>query len=113
LAPVLVSLPLPLPVSFSARRVVLAQALPVVRVFAAPLPHAVLTNLLIDRVGSDLPPMIIATAAPLAIAITASRLSRLKLGWLKCILAIAADPFSHEPVLAWHGIRLPNASQAI
>jgi hypothetical protein len=79
----------------------------------APLLGAVQAPLPIYRIGSDLPPMVIVTAPPLAGRITASTLSRLKLGWLKRTLAIAADPFSHEPVLACHGIRLPNASQAI
>jgi hypothetical protein len=49
----------------------------------APLAHAVLANLLIDRIGGDLPPMVIVTAAPLAIGVTANGLSELKLGWLK------------------------------
>ena len=46
---------------------------------------------------------------PLAGRTTASRLSRLKLGWLKRTLAIAADSFSHEPVLARHSARLQRA----
>jgi hypothetical protein len=50
--------------------------------------------------------MVIATAPPLAARIAASGLNKLKLGWPKSILAIAADPFSHEPVLAWHGARI-------
>jgi hypothetical protein len=71
------------------------------------------TPLSIHRIGGDLPPVIIAAAPSLAGRIAAGGLSRLKLGWLKRTLAIAADPFSHEPVLACHGLPLPNASQAI
>ena len=101
-------MPLPLSVSFGARRIVLAQLLPVVRMLGAPLPDAVLANLPVDRIGGDLPPMVIVTAPPLAIGITTSSLSRLKLGWLKFILAIAANPVAHEPVLARP--RLPMAA---
>jgi hypothetical protein len=51
--------------------------------------------------------IVLPTAAPpLADRIAACGLSRLKLRWLKRTLAIAADPFSHEPVLACHGLRL-------
>jgi len=66
----------------------------------APLLCALQAPLPIHRVADDLPPMVIVTASPLAGWITTSSLSRLKLGWLKCNLAIVADPFSHEPVLA-------------
>ena len=66
----------------------------------APLLCAFLAHLPIHGIVGDLPPMVIVTAPPLAGRITASSLSRLKLGWLKRTLAIAADPFSHEPVLA-------------
>jgi hypothetical protein len=83
LAPVLVSLPLPLSVLCGARRIGLAQLPPVVRMLGAPLSHAVLTNLLIHRIGRNLPPMVIVTAPPLTIRITTSSLNRLKLGWLK------------------------------
>jgi len=113
LPPLLVALPLALPVSLRTGRILLAQLRPVVRVLRAPLPGAVPAPLPIHRIGSDLPPMVIVTAPPLAGRITTGSLGRLKLGWLKRTLAIAADPFSHEPVLACHGLRLPDASQAI
>src|SRR5450631_4359906 len=74
---------------------------PLLRALQAPLP--------IHRVGGDLPPMVIVAAAPLARRIAANGLSRLKLGWLKRKLAIAADPFSHEPVLARLGSSLLGA----
>jgi len=109
----LVPLPLALPVSFRTRRIVLAQPCPGVGVLRAPLLRALLADLPIHGIGCDLPPVVVAAAPPLADRIAACGLSRLELGWLKRTLAIAADPFSHEPVLACHGIRLPNASQAI
>jgi hypothetical protein len=105
----LVTLPLALPVSLRTGRILLAQSHPVARVLRTPLLGAVQAPLPIYRIGVHFPPMVIVTAPPLADRITASALSRLKLGWLKRTLAIAADPFSHEPVLACHGIRLPNA----
>ena len=70
----------------------------------APLLRALQTPLSIHRIGGDLPPVVIAAAPPLADRIAADGLSRLKLGWQKCFLAIAADPFSHEPVLACHDL---------
>jgi hypothetical protein len=51
--------------------------------FRAPLLRALQTSLPIDRIGGDLPPMIITTAPPLAGWITASSLSGLKLRWLQ------------------------------
>jgi hypothetical protein len=79
----LVPLPLALPVSFRSRRIPFAQLRPVVRVFRAPLLRAVQAHLSIQRIGGDLPPMVIVTAPLLACPITASGLSRLELGWLK------------------------------
>src|ERR1035437_10469653 len=99
LSPPLVPLLLALPVSFRPRRIVLAQLLPVARLLRAPLLRAIPAPLPIHRIGGDLPPMVIVTASPLAAWIAASSLSRLKLGWQKCFLAIAAGPFSHEPGL--------------
>jgi hypothetical protein len=113
LSPLLVPLPLALPVSFCSRGIVLKQLPPVVRVLGAPLLRAVLAHLAIHRIGGDLSPMVVVTAPPLAYRIAARSLSRLKLRWLKRTLAIAADPFSHKPFLACHGLRLPNASRAI
>jgi hypothetical protein len=80
---------------------------------SAPLLRALQAPLSIHRIGCDLPPVVITAAPPLAGRIAADGLSRLELGWLKRTLAIAADPFSHESVLACHGNRLPDASQAI
>jgi len=93
-------LPLALPVSFRPRGVALKQLCPVTRMLGAPLLRALQTPLPIHRIGGDLPPVVIAAAPSLAGRIAAGGLSGLKLGWLKRTLAIAADPFFHEPVLA-------------
>ena len=106
-------MPLALPVAFRPRGIVFEQPRPVTRMLRAPLLRALPTDLPIHGIGGDLPPVVVTTAAPLADWIAAGELSRLELGWLKRTLAIAADPFSHEPVLACHGIRLPDASPAI
>jgi len=113
LSPSLVPLPLALPVSFRPPGVVLKQLRPVTRMLDAPLLRALQAPLSIHRIGCDLPPVVITAAPPLADRIAACGLSRLELGRLKRTLAIAADPFSHEPVLACRGMRLPDASQAI
>ena len=111
MSPSLVPLPLALPVTFRPRGIVFEQLRPVTRMLRAPLLRALQTPLSIYRIGGDLPPMVIVTAPPLAGWIAAGGLSRLELGWLKRTLAIPADPFSHEPVLACHGIRLPDGSR--
>ena len=113
MSPSFVPLPLALPVSFRPRGVVLKQLCPVVRVLRAPLLRALQTPLPIHGIVGDLPPVVIVTAPSLAGRIAAGGLSRLKLGWLKRTLAIPADPFSHESVLACQGLRLPDTSQAI
>jgi hypothetical protein len=79
----LVPLPLALPISFRPRGIVLKQLRPVVRVLRAPLLRAFQTPLPIHQIGSDLPPMVIVTAPPLADWIAAGGLRRLKLGWLE------------------------------
>jgi hypothetical protein len=106
-------LPLALPVSFRPRGVVLKQLRPVARMLGAPLLRALQAALSIHRIGCDLPPVVITAAPPLANRIAACGLSRLELRRLKRTLAIVAHPFSHEPVLACHGLRLPDAAQAI
>src|ERR1039458_6596736 len=110
LSPSLVPLPLALPVALRPRGIVLKQLRPVARVLRAPLLRALQTPLPIHRIGGELPPVVIVTAPSLTDRVTASCLSRLELGWQNFFLAIAAGPFSHEPVLACHGLRLPNAS---
>jgi len=91
----------------------LKQLPPVVRGLRAPLLRALQTPQPIHRIGGDLPPVVIVTAPSLTGRVTTSSLSRRKPGWQKCFLPIAAGPFSHEPVLACHGLRLPNASQEL
>jgi hypothetical protein len=71
--------------------------------FRPPLPRTVLAHLSIHRIGGDLAPMVVVTAPSLAGRIPSGGLSRLKLRWLKRTLAMAADLFSHEPVLACQG----------
>jgi len=105
LSPSLVPLLLLLPVAFRPRGIALKQLRPVTRMLRAPLLCALQTPLSIYRIDGDLSPMVIVSATPLAGWIAAGGLSRLKLGWLKRTLAIAADPFSHEPVLACHSVR--------
>jgi len=83
LPPSLVPLPLALPVLLRPRGILLAQLHPVARMLRAPLLRAVPANLPIQGIGSDLAPMVIVPAPPLAGRITASGLSGLELGWLK------------------------------
>jgi len=90
---------LALPVAFRPRGIAIQQLRPVIRMLRAPLLRALQTPLSIHRIGGDLPPVVIISAPPLAGRIAAGGLGRLKLGWLKGTLAIAAEPFSHEPVL--------------
>jgi hypothetical protein len=113
LSPSLVPVPLALAVSFRPRGVVLKQLRPVTRMLGTPLLRALQAPLSIHRIGRDLPPVVFTAAPPLADRIAACGLSRLELGWFKRTLAIAADPFSHEPVLACHGLGLPKIQQAI
>jgi len=112
LPPLLIPSPLALPVSLRPCWILLAQAHPVARMLRAPLLRAFQAPLPIHRIGGDLTQVVIVTAPPLAGRITASSLSRLKLGWLKRTLAIAADPFSHEPVLACRNAPLQSAPRS-
>jgi len=97
-----------LPVALRPRGIALKQLRPVTGMLRAPLLRALQTPQSIHRVGSDLPAVVIVSAPTLADRIATDSLSRLKLGWMKRTLAMAADPFSHEPVLARHSVRLPD-----
>jgi hypothetical protein len=83
LPPSLIPLLLAVPVPFRPLGIVFAQLLPVTRMLRAPLLGAVPAPLSIHRISGNLSPMVIVTASPLTGRITASGLSRLKLGWLK------------------------------
>src|ERR1051326_8395932 len=109
LSPSLVPFPLALPVSFRPRGIVLQYLRQIVRVLRAPLLCALQTTLPIHRIGCYLPPMVVVPALSLTGRVTTSNLRRLKLGGPKCFLTIAASPFSQEPVLSCHGLRLPDA----
>ena len=76
-------------------RVLFAISSPVVRVAGAPLLRTIQAYLPVDRVRSDLLTVIIGAATPLALGLTAYRLSRLILRWLEDHLTVAAAPFDH------------------
>jgi hypothetical protein len=59
-------------ISFHLLRMILAIFLPIVRVRLAPLPRTLHANLLINRIGSNLLPMIVAATLSLAIGLTAN-----------------------------------------
>jgi hypothetical protein len=72
----------------------------------APLLCAFPAHLPIYGIGGDFSAMVIVSAPPLAGRITTNGLGRPEFRWLKWILAIAAGPLFHEPVLAWGDARL-------
>jgi hypothetical protein len=59
-------------ISFHLLWMILAIFLPIGRVRRSPLPRTLYANLLIDRIGSNLLPMIVAATLPLAIGLTAN-----------------------------------------
>jgi hypothetical protein len=87
---------LPSAISFHLLRVTLAIFLPIVRVRLAPLPRTFQADLLIDRIGSDLLPMIIATAMALACRMTTNLLLRMIRARLKLLLTVAAAAILHQ-----------------
>ena len=72
-----------------------AIPLPVIRVPAAPFSRAVLTDLPVLLIGCQLLLAVFASPQLLTIDFTANGLAGLVLRGLKCLLAIAATPFSH------------------
>ena len=108
-----------LAISFHLLRVVLAIFLPVVRVRPAPLPWTLQTDLLIHRIGSDLPPMIIAAALALACGLAANPLLRMIRSRLKDLLTVTATAIIHQAapgenggfILSGSAIRPERASQ--
>jgi hypothetical protein len=106
-------------ISFHLLRVVLAIFLPVVRVRPAPLPRTLQADLLIHRIGSDLPPMIVAAALALACGLAANPLLRMIRDRLKDLLAVTATAIIHQAapgenggfILSGSAIRPESASQ--
>jgi hypothetical protein len=92
----LVTALLPLAIAFHLLSVVLAILLPVARMCRAPLPRTLHGNLPVNRIGSDLPPVIIAAALPLAWKLGANELLRMIGDRLKDLLAIAATAITHQ-----------------
>jgi hypothetical protein len=86
----------------------LAIFLPIVRVRLAPLPRTLQTDLLINRIGSYLPAMIIAAPLSLAIGLTANSLLRVIRVSAKRLPAIKTAPIFHlssvPPALRIDGI---------
>jgi hypothetical protein len=77
-------------------RVVAAILLPVARVRLAPLPRTVQADLPVNRIRSDLLPVIIAAALPLAPGLAANELLRMIRGRLKDLLTITTTASTHQ-----------------
>jgi hypothetical protein len=75
-------------ISFHLPRVFLTILLPIVRVHLAPLPRTLQADLLIHRIGSDLLPMIVGAALPLACGLVANLLLRMITVRLKNLPAV-------------------------
>jgi len=76
--------------------VVLAVLLPIARVSLAPLVRTLPADLPVKGVGSDLLPMIIAPALPLAIRLAANELFGVIWGRLKDLLTIKTAAITHQ-----------------
>ena len=94
--PFLVTQALLVAIAFHLLRVILAIFLPIVRVRLAPFPRTFQANLLVDRIGSDLLPMIIAASLALACGVTANLLLRMIRGRLKDLPAVPATTILHQ-----------------
>ena len=94
--PFLVTQALLVAIAFHLLRVILAIFLPIVRVRLAPFPRTFQANLLVDRIGSDLLPMIIAAALALACGVAANLLLRMIRGRLKDLPAVPATTILHQ-----------------
>jgi hypothetical protein len=94
--PLLVAQALLSAISFHLLRVILSIFLPIVRVRLAPLPRTLQAHLLIHRIGSDLLPMIIAAALPLACGMTANLLFRMIGGGQKDLPTVPATTILHQ-----------------
>lgn len=87
---------LPLAIPFHLPRVVLTVLPPVARMRCAPLARTLPAHLLVNRIGSDLLPVIIAAALPLAFALAANKLWGMVRGRLKELLTVTATASAHE-----------------
>lgn len=94
--PFLIPKTLLLTIPFHLTRVALAILLPVIRVCLAPLPRTVQTNLSINRIGSNLSPMIITLALALTCGMVADRLLRMISRGLKDLLTVTATEIFHQ-----------------
>ena len=94
---------LKLAVPLDSSGVFFAVPAPVFRVAGAPLLRAVPTSLPIFRAPSDFLAVIIGATAPLAIGLTAYRLTRLIFRCLEGLLTVEATPFDHTGVVALKG----------
>ncbi len=74
----------------------LAVLLPIARMLVAPLAWTLQTHLPVDGIGSDLPPVIVATTLTLAVGTTACELVRTKKGGLKRLVAVWAAVIAHR-----------------
>jgi hypothetical protein len=83
-------------ISFHLLRVLLAIFLPIVRVRLTPLPRTLQADLLVHRIGSDLPPVIIAAALVLACGVTANQLLRMIRGRLKDLPTVSPTTILHQ-----------------
>src|SRR5437667_12601239 len=83
-------------ISFYLLGVGLAIFLPIVRVRPAPLPWTLQADLLINRIGGDLLPVIIGAALALAGRLIAHLLLRMVRRRLKSLLPVAARAVPHQ-----------------
>jgi hypothetical protein len=83
-------------ISFYLLGVGLAIFLPIVRVRPAPLPWTLQADLLINRIGGDLLPVIIGAALALAGRLIAHLLLRMVRRRLKSLLTVAATAVPHQ-----------------
>ena len=101
--PLLIANSLPLTVAFDDSRIALPAPAPVLGIPGPPLVGAILTNLPVFRVRSDLAAVIVGAPPPLALRLAANGLPRLILRWLKNPLTVATAPFDHTGVVALKG----------
>jgi hypothetical protein len=92
----LVTALLPLAITFHLLRVVQAVLLPITRVSLAPLMRTLPADLPVKRVGSDLVPVIIAPALPLALRPTANELLGMIGNRLEDLLTVRATATIHQ-----------------